>query len=88
MDNIKKVAFGLTPVLQFGSIVKEQFGDSSGAKDESNPVNSLIGMVVTIIALYLAIKCKKNGNIDIMQILLAICCSPCYIAYRLAVPCA
>jgi hypothetical protein len=87
MNNIKKLAFGLTPVLQFGSIAKEQFGDSSG-NDMVSPKNTLISTILLIIALYFAFKCKQNGNIDIMQIILAICCSPCYIAYRLAVPCA
>jgi len=63
-----------------------------GAPEDKTPVTigaflqSLLGLMIFIYAIYLAIKC--HGRIDIVELLVACCCSPCYIAYRLAVPCA
>ena len=45
----------------------------------------LFNTILTIIALYLSFKCNKGINLG--SILLACCCSPFYIAYRLAIPC-
>jgi hypothetical protein len=51
-------------------------------------VINLIGNIICLIALYFAFKCKTpTGGVDFLQLLLAACCSPCYIVYRLAVPC-
>ena len=52
-------------------------------------VASILGTIIFIVALYFAFKCKTpTGGVDILQVLLACCCSPCYVAYRLAVsPC-
>jgi hypothetical protein len=36
-------------------------------------------------AIYLSFKCK--GGFQFMDFLAAFCCSPCYVAYRLAVGC-
>ena len=49
--------------------------------------SSPIDYIIMAIAVYLAFKCKKNGSIDVIQILLAVFCSPCYIVYRLIKPC-
>ena len=68
------------PAFKFGNVVSEQFGNATTS-------SSIIGTILTLVALYLAFKCKKDGGIDVLQIILALCCSPCYIAYRLAVPC-
>ena len=61
--------------------IKETFSN----QNPINTLNSSIQLIILIFALYLAFKCS-NG-FDIGQVLLACCCSPCYIAYRLAVPC-
>ena len=50
--------------------------------------SNIIGNIICLIALYFAFKCKTpTGGIDFLQVLIACCCSPCYIVYRLAVPC-
>ena len=38
-----------------------------------------------IYAIYLSFKCK--GGFKFMDFLAAFCCSPCYVAYRLALGC-
>ena len=48
-------------------------------------VVSLIQTIVLFYALYLSFKCNKGFHLG--GFLVACCCSPCYIAYRLAVPC-
>jgi hypothetical protein len=48
----------------------------------------MIGNIITLIALYFAFKCKTpSGGIDFVQIIIACCCAPCYVVYRLANPC-
>jgi hypothetical protein len=53
--------------------------------------NTLMSNISSILclafAIYFAIKCKRNGKIDPLQIVLAILCTPCYILYRVARPC-
>ena len=50
--------------------------------------SNIIGNIICLIALYFAFKCKTpTGGVDFLQVLIACCCSPCYIVYRLAVPC-
>jgi hypothetical protein len=67
---------------------KENLDDST-----SNNISVVLGAIVIIIALYFAYKCVKPTSLSSinqngwMNIIAALCCSPCYIAYRLAVPC-
>ena len=50
--------------------------------------SNIIGTIILFIAMFLAFKCKApGGGIDPIQIFAAFCCSPCYMVYRLAVPC-
>jgi hypothetical protein len=50
--------------------------------------SNIIGNIICLIALYFAFKCKTpTGGVDFLQLLLAACCSPCFIVYRLVVPC-
>jgi len=49
--------------------------------------SQLTSVLIMVLAIYLALKCKKNGNIEPLQIVLALCCSPCYVVYRLFKPC-
>ena len=46
-------------------------------------LSTVICIALIMIALYFAFRCKDMGVLDILA---AICCSPCYIAYRLARP--
>ena len=48
-------------------------------------VLSIFSTLMLIYALYISFKCNKGFNLG--SFLLACCCSPFYIAYRLAVPC-
>jgi len=45
----------------------------------------ILNIVLLIVALYLSFKCNKGFNFG--SVIVAACCSPCYIAYRLALPC-
>ena len=64
---------------------KESFG--STFSDISSIAGSF-GTIITFIALYFAFKCKTaSGGIDIVQVILACCCSPCYLVFRLLNPC-
>jgi len=65
--------------------MKQTFGATN---DGSNSISNLIGTIILVAALYFAFKCKTpTGGVDIVQIIIACCCSPCYLIYRLAVPC-
>ena len=55
--------------------------------DPPTLASQIIGVLCTVFAIYLLYKCSKAGKISIPEILAAICCTPCYIAYRLAKPC-
>ena len=75
----------LSPVMKFGMkmIDKEEFGEYEFP--EQTPLVGFLYTIMTIVAFYLAFKCK--GRFDLTQFLLACCCAPFYIAYRLAIPC-
>ena len=88
----------INPLTSFANSAYKKFSNSNSASSDAKevresfsnqgPVNSLynlLQMIILIFALYLAFKCAHG--FDIGQVLLACCCSPCYIAYRLAVPC-
>ena len=74
------------------------FGASSSAPAivpkvvvDPRPVDKLshiIGNLLTLVALYFAFTCKTaSGGIDFLQVIIAICCAPFYVVYRLARPC-
>ena len=46
---------------------------------------SILNLLLLVYALYLSFKC--NNGFNLASFLLACCCSPCYVAYRLAKPC-
>jgi hypothetical protein len=70
-------------VTAAAAVKTETFGESG-----SSSLSNLLGTIILVAALYYAFKCKTpTGGIDIVQMLLACCCSPCYLAYRIAVPC-
>ena len=53
----------------------------------------VLDIAIWLIALYFYFKCnwgkgtKKQLSEKVLQFLAAICCSPCYIAYHVAIPC-
>ena len=55
--------------------------------DESSITNEIINYSILAFALYLAFKCKKDGKINFIQLIIALLCSPCYVVYRLVKPC-
>jgi len=48
-------------------------------------VISIINWIIFFIAIYLSFKC--NNGFKLESFLLACCCSPFYLIYRIAVPC-
>ena len=60
-----------------------EFGEQSVA----TVISQIIQFIILALALFMAAKCKINGKVSVMQLLLACCCSPCYILYRIVVPC-
>jgi hypothetical protein len=53
----------------------------------ASPASQVIQIIILALALFMASKCKVNGNVSVMQLLLAALCSPCYILYRIIKPC-
>ena len=50
--------------------------------------SQIISVLCTVFAVYLLYRCSnKLGRVSIPEIIAAICCTPCYIAFRLAKPC-
>jgi len=99
VKQLLKEMFELSPAMKFGRKVfgKEEFGEYSSEgspvgsfvfgeeSTEGSPLLSFLYTIMLIVAFYLAFKC--HGRFDLVQFLLACCCAPFYIAYRLAVPC-
>lgn len=88
-DSIERFMTSHPIISQFG---KDKFGVSTPASPDYNmnyqDMNSLIiQYIFIIIAVYLAMKCKNNGNISFVQIILAILFAPFYILYRFLKPC-
>jgi len=93
--NIIKNLGNLNPITKIGMKAvgqehnrPETFG-AIGAHvfDETSATNELLNFVILAFALYLAFKCKKDGKINFIQLIIALCCSPCYVVYRLIKPC-
>ena len=88
LNNIYK----FTPGMKFGKdfLKKAKFG-ADYSEDEDvyveSPLLSIFSTVLLIVALYLAFKCGDNNNFKWVEIILAVLCTPFYIAYRLAIPC-
>ena len=61
--------------------VIEGFSDGSAV----SIIQYTIGVVIFWAAIYMSFKCNKGFHLGDM--LLACCCSTCYLVYRLAVPC-
>lgn len=97
MDTALKNIANMTFPIASMTVPRSGFGEHSSSNDEHSSSNgenngsstsSLFGTLMFFFALYLAFKCKTTtGGVDILQLLLACCCSPCYVVYRLAKPC-
>jgi hypothetical protein len=91
MDILKSGISTFSAINPVGGFVMGKSGlvdDDEHFGSGGNSISSLISLVITIYAVYLALKCKdKIGHDMILNILGAICCSPCYIVYRLIKPC-
>jgi len=54
----------------------------------TDKLSYIVGNLLTLVALYFAFKCKSSsGGINFLQVLIALCCAPFYIVFRLARPC-
>jgi hypothetical protein len=65
---------------------KQQPNPDCSACPKSNTLQTIISFfwtLVTIFAIYLTFKCNKGFNFG--EFLLACCCAPFYVAYKLAV---
>ena len=69
-----------TPPSTFGKV-------GANILKNDSPINQIINYAILAFALYLAFKCKKDGKINFVQLIIALCCSPCYVIYRLIKPC-
>lgn len=62
----------------------EKFSNPSVAEGVISLLWSIVNLIVGIYALYLSFQ--RNQGIDLGSLLVACCCSWCYVAYALAVP--
>jgi len=88
INDISKFTLG----MKFGKdlLNKAKFGADYEVVEKEyglDPLVSIFYTVLLIVALYLAFKCGGKDNLQIIEIILAVLCSPFYIAYRLAIPC-
>jgi len=88
LNDISKFTLG----MKFGKdlLNKAKFGAHYEVVEKEytlDPLVSIFYTVLLIVALYLAFKCGGKNNLQWVEILLAVLCSPFYIAYRLAIPC-
>jgi hypothetical protein len=93
LNNISK----FTPGMKFGKelLNKAKFGAGYSEDDlitveegyVPDPLVSIFSTILLIVALYLAFKCGGRNNLNWVEIILAVLCSPFYIAYRMAIPC-
>jgi hypothetical protein len=85
MDSLMNAAVMSNPIINGIDTYQKQSTFGSSTTDN---LKNIVGYIITIVALYLAFKCKSaSGGIDIVQMILAFCCSPCYVLYRLVIPC-
>jgi hypothetical protein len=101
MDTLKSVVTSIVPPLHIAEkikplITKEKFGGQHQVEHENvrhlstKSSGSVTGIIMSIIniaicftAFYFVFKCGGH----FLDFIAACCCSICYIAYRLAVPC-
>jgi hypothetical protein len=86
VKQILKEMTKLSPVMMFGMKIldKEEFGED-GYGSNGSQFYYIVMLLISMVAIYLSFKCY--GRFDLGEFILALLCSPLYIAYRLAVPC-
>ena len=55
------------------------------SREDIYRIRIIINIIISVYAIYLSVKCK--GGFHLLDILLSICCGPCYIVYRLVYKC-
>jgi hypothetical protein len=101
MDTLKSVVTSVVPPLHIAEKIKplltketfggyheehkhvEHFSTKSNQGNMAGVVMSIINIVICFTAFYFVFKCGGH----FLDFIAACCCSICYIAYRLAVPC-
>lgn len=58
---------------------------NGGGSSFFDTLKYLILLALFVYAMYLSFRCK--GGFQFVDFLAAFCCSPCYVAYRLALGC-
>lgn len=64
---------------------KKSSSEGFSAASNLNFIYMIIMIVTFFVAIYLSIKCHKG--INVIDFLIAFCCSPCYVLYRIALGC-
>ena len=89
-DSVERFMASHPFMSSFGSN-KNKFGSMGSGPSSDNEYNDIntqvIQYIFIVVAVYLATKCKKNGNLSILQIVLAFLFAPFYILYRIIKPC-
>lgn len=84
VNNVAQQALSLVGLIDdtfVGSEQTETVNDMSIGK----LIYSLVNLALMIYAIYLSFKCNKKFSLG--HFLMAFCCSPCYVAYKLARGC-
>jgi hypothetical protein len=91
LNNVANLTFGGAAAA---TTTKGNFGQMNTpvSDDSTFPKPTMASQIITVIfmvfALFLAYKCGQKGvKVGIVEVIAAICCSPCYVAYRLVKPC-
>ena len=71
--------------LNVDTFVGSEQKDDAADMNIGKLIYSLVNLALMIYAIYLSFKC--NSKFSFGEFLLAFCCSPCYIAYKLAKGC-
>lgn len=101
--NVSDLLPSVSMITAFGQVNRNRIGKEQGKFGKMNtPVSAAVSLtipppdmasqIITIVfvvfALFLAYNCTQKGvKIGIIEAILAICCSPFYVAYRLVKPC-
>ena len=98
LEDLGKLAAASNPLAAAGATVvatnqeKGKFGATPATSvpvifEKPGILSNITSLICIAVALYFATKCKLNGKLDPLQIVLAVCCTPFYICYRVVRPC-
>jgi len=87
IEKLTKLSFGAKILRD----TKDKFGKTNSKHDEndSNSLMIVLDLVFLIWAIMLVLKCQKVGSSKnlVLETIIAIYFSPCYVLYRLINPC-